>query len=112
MMRRKKVDPNAPPPPPRDNGLPPKPPELDAALKTLQTVLGKDASGKPIHVVTGFGFSRVAKGKESRVPAWRLFVFNNDTALQLPAEHAGFPVERREVPTPGPWRARGEKRAT
>lgn len=88
MMRRphKKADPNAPPPPPRDNGLPPKPPELDAAKASLQKELGAH-----VNVATGFALK----------DGWSLFVFTDDAALKVPAAHGGFPVARRGVPKAG-----------
>ncbi len=89
MMRRpaKKADPNAPPPEPRDNGLPPKPKDIDAAKASLQAQLGGVTN-----VATGFAL----KG------GWSLFVFTDDARLKVPADHAGFPVHRREVPKAGP----------
>ena len=106
MMRRKKKDPNAPPPPPRDNGLPPRPPELAEAQKGLQERLGG------ANVAAGFGFSSADPQPKSgvrgtdpgRTACWRLFVFTDDAALQVPPEFGGFPVERRGVPKAGPAR--------
>jgi hypothetical protein len=93
MMRRpaKKVDANAPPPPPRDNGLPPKPPELDAAKASLQKELGAH-----VNVATGFALKE----------GWSLFVFTDEASLKVPAKHDGWHVHRRSVPKAGPVRPR------
>lgn len=90
MRFRKKVDPNAPPPPPRDNGLPDKPKDLDAALQSLQALL------PGVNVSTGYGFSPKKKAET----CWLLFVFTDDKDLQVPAEHAGYLTRRMGVPRP------------
>ena len=94
MRRRKAPDPNAPP---RDNGLPPQP----EGLKEAKASLEKSLPGT--NVCTGFGFpsAPLPKGAK-REAAWMLFVFSDDGALKVPADHAGFPVERRGVPKAGP----------
>lgn len=98
-MRRKfpakKVDPNAPivPPVPGSGAsLPPRPKGLNEAAAKLSTELG-------IGVASGYGFGDDPKNRE---PAWRLFAFSLDKAVPVPAEYAGFPVSRREVPVASP----------
>lgn len=83
---KKKGSPNEPSPP-RDNGLPPKPDDIDKAKASLQASLGET-----INVATGFA---VAGG-------WSLFVFTDDAKLKVPDKHAGYRVHRRTVPKAGP----------
>ena len=88
MMRRgpKKGTPGQPVEP-RDNGLPPKPEDIDAAKASLQALVGAT-----VNVASGFA---VAGG-------WSLFVFTDDAKLKVPEKHAGYRVHRRSVPKPGP----------
>ena len=99
MNRKKKAVPGAPPEPPRDNGLPAKPPELAAARDSLQALL------PGVNVATGFGLDP-RQQKKPIDSCWLLFVFSDDKDLQVPAEHAGFPVRRMGVPKAGPARPR------
>ena len=80
------------PAPPRDNGLTPKPDDLDAARASLEQALGG------ANVATGFS---VDKG-------WSLFVFTDDAKLKVPEKHAGYRVNRRGVPKAGPPKFRGK----
>jgi len=80
------------PAPPRDNGLPPKPDDLDAAQKSLQAQLAG------VNVITGFALDG----------GWGLFVFTNDAKLKVPDKHAGYRVHRRGVPQAGPAKVRSK----
>lgn len=100
-MRRKfpgkKIDPNAVPVPGSGASLPPRPDDLRRAAGELQeSLLGRDA-----HVATGYGFG---DDPRDRTPAWRLYVFTDLPAseLPLPKEIMGFPVSRRSVPIARP----------
>ena len=89
MMRRsnnKKGKPNQPAEP-RDNGLPPKPEDLDGAKASLQELVGAT-----VNIATGFAIGA----------GWSLFVFTDDAKLKVPEKHAGYRVHRRGVPKAGP----------
>jgi len=98
MMRGKKKGTPNQPVEPRDNGLPPKPEDIDKAKASLQALVGET-----VNVATGFA---VAGG-------WSLFVFTDDAKLKVPEKHAGYRVHRRGVPRAGPARfnpsSRGKK---
>lgn len=90
MYRKKAVPPGERP----DNGLPERPKELGLAQQSLQALL------PGVNVATGYGLDPRKKGES----CWLLFVFTDDRALQVPAEHADFPVRRLGVPVAGPAR--------
>jgi hypothetical protein len=89
MMRRRSPKKGTPgvPVAPRDNGLPPKPTDLDDAKASLLQLFGV-----PVNVATGFAVDG----------GWGLFVFTDDAKLKLPDKHAGYRVHRRGVPKVGP----------
>jgi hypothetical protein len=94
-----------PAPPVGNPLLPTRPPELALAQASLQKML--DAVSGP-HVTAGYGFGDLSK--KDRTASWRLYVFSDDKALDLPKEHEGFPVDRRPAPYAGPAWGKAAKR--
>ena len=85
-MRGKKKGTPGEPVPPRDNGLPPKPEDLDDAKAALE------ASLPGANVCTGFALK----------DGWSLFVFTDDAKLKVPEKSGGYKVHKRGVPKAGP----------
>lgn len=85
MMRRKKVDPNAPVVR-KEGSLPLQPDGFAAAKVALQEQL------PGVFIGTGYG------GPYRQPPCWRLYAYTDDPGVVVPSQCNDIPVERRALP--------------